>query len=96
MINIQDYEKQISDDYHAEWFLLKDKPRLIFDHDEMVELAKKQLRYKAAFHPVLFELLPEKFVPFLGNRGCKVCMKAFMKLFLIIEILAEKFYLQVY
>jgi 8-oxo-dGTP diphosphatase len=61
LINIQDYEKQISDDYHAEWFLLKDKPKLIFDHDEMVELAKKQLRYKAAFHPVLFELLPEKF-----------------------------------
>jgi len=60
-IDIHEYEKQISYDYHAEWFLLNEKPKLIFDHDEMVELAKEQLRYKAAFHPVLFELLPEKF-----------------------------------
>jgi len=61
LIDIHEYEKQISDDYHAEWFLLNEKPRLIFDHDDMVELAKRQLRYKAAFHPILFELLPEKF-----------------------------------
>jgi hypothetical protein len=27
----------------------------------MVELAKQRLRYKAALHPVLFELLSEKF-----------------------------------
>jgi hypothetical protein len=41
--------------------LLKDVPHLIFDHNEMVALARKQIRYKAAMHPVLFELLPEKF-----------------------------------
>jgi hypothetical protein len=27
----------------------------------MVKLAKKSLRYKAAMHPILFELLPAKF-----------------------------------
>jgi len=68
LIDIHKYEKQISDEYHAEWFLLTEKPRLIFDHDEMTELAKKQLRYKAAFHPVLFELLPAKFtIPLLQS-----------------------------
>jgi ADP-ribose pyrophosphatase YjhB (NUDIX family) len=61
LIDIHQYEKQISDQYHAEWFLLSKKPRLIFDHDEMVKLAQRQLRYKAAIHPILFELLPEKF-----------------------------------
>ncbi|QNF35462.1 NUDIX hydrolase [Adhaeribacter swui] len=61
LIDIHKYEKQISHEYHAEWFLLNDMPQLIFDHREMVELAKKRLRYKAALHPVLFELLPEKF-----------------------------------
>ena len=61
LIDIQKYEKQISHEYHAEWFLLKDMPQLIFDHQDMVELAKKRLRYKAALHPVLFELLPKKF-----------------------------------
>lgn len=61
LIDIHKYEKQLSTEYHAEWFLLKDMPQLIFDHEQMVELAKKRLRYKAALHPVLFELLPEKF-----------------------------------
>lgn len=61
LIDIHKYEKQLKEDYHAEWFLLDEIPELIFDHSEMVELAKKQLRYKAALHPILFELLPEKF-----------------------------------
>jgi 8-oxo-dGTP diphosphatase len=61
LIDIHKYETQISDQYHAEWFHVTKKPKLIFDHDEMVRAAQKQLRYRAALHPVLFELLPEKF-----------------------------------
>ena len=61
LIDISQYEKQLSDEYHAEWFMIKEVPPLIFDHDRMVSLAKKQLRYKAALHPVLFELLPPRF-----------------------------------
>lgn len=61
LIDIHQYEKQISEEYHAEWFRLNKKPRLIFDHDDMVRMAQKQLRYKASLHPLLFELLPEKF-----------------------------------
>ncbi len=68
LIDIHQYEKQISKDYHAEWFLLDEVPKLIFDHQEMVETAKREVRYKAALHPILFELLPEKFtVPQLQN-----------------------------
>jgi len=40
---------------------LKAVPKLVFDHEEMVEAAKKRLRYKAALHPILFELLPTRF-----------------------------------
>jgi len=61
LIDIHQYEKEINDEYHAEWFLLDEMPELIFDHAEMVKLAQKQLRYKAALHPILFQLLPEKF-----------------------------------
>jgi 8-oxo-dGTP diphosphatase len=61
LIDIHRYEKQISDEYHAEWFLLDEMPDLVFDHAEMVKLAKRQLRYKAALHPILFQLLPERF-----------------------------------
>jgi ADP-ribose pyrophosphatase YjhB (NUDIX family) len=61
LVDIHKYEKQISLDFHAEWFPLKKIPHLIFDHEKMVQMAKEKLQYKAAFHPILFELLPEKF-----------------------------------
>lgn len=61
LIDIHKYEKQISDEYHPEWFPLTKIPNLIFDHKEMVKMAKEKLRYKAALHPLLFELLPQKF-----------------------------------
>ena len=68
LIDIHQYEKQLSEDYHAEWFVLQNKPRLIFDHHDMVRLAQRQLRYKAAIHPILFELLPQRFtIPHLQN-----------------------------
>jgi len=68
LIDIRRYEKQINEDYQAEWFPLTGKPRLIFDHDEMVAMAQKKLRYKAALHPILFELLPQRFtIPHLQN-----------------------------
>lgn len=61
LINSNLYEKQITDEYRAEWFPLEAIPDMIFDHKEMVRVAKENLRYKAALHPILFELLPEKF-----------------------------------
>jgi 8-oxo-dGTP diphosphatase len=68
LIDINKYKKQITDDFHAEWFDINKHPKLIFDHKQMVEKAKARLRYKAAFHPILFELLPAKFtLPQLKN-----------------------------
>jgi len=68
LIDINKYEKQLSNDYHAEWFSLKRVPKLIFDQQEMVEMARNRIRYKAALHPILFELLPNKFtIPHLQN-----------------------------
>ncbi|MEJ7914493.1 MAG: NUDIX domain-containing protein [Chitinophagaceae bacterium] len=61
LIDIFKYEKQITKDYQAEWFSLDITPSLIFDHHQIIEMAKDKLRYKAAFHPILFELMPEKF-----------------------------------
>lgn len=61
LIDINDYKQQLSDEYRAEWISLKKLPRLIFDHAEMVSKAQDRLRYKAAIHPILFELLPQKF-----------------------------------
>ncbi|WP_291101212.1 MULTISPECIES: NUDIX hydrolase [unclassified Flavobacterium] len=61
LIDIQKYNQQINEDYHPAWFSINQLPELIFDHTAIVELAKEKLRYKAALHPLLFELLPDKF-----------------------------------
>lgn len=61
LIDINKFKLQISDEYHAEWIALDKLPDLIFDHTEMVKMAQEKLRYKAAIHPILFELLPLKF-----------------------------------
>jgi hypothetical protein len=61
LIDINLYKQQLSDEYKAEWFSLRDIPKLIFDHADMVREAQARLRYKAAIHPLLFELLPPKF-----------------------------------
>jgi 8-oxo-dGTP diphosphatase len=61
LIDIHQYENQLSKAYFARWFPIKELPELIFDHAQMVEMAINRLRYKAALHPILFELLPEKF-----------------------------------
>ncbi|MES2652460.1 MAG: NUDIX domain-containing protein [Bacteroidota bacterium] len=61
LIDIKKYSKQINNLYHAEWFKLKEVPELIFDHSQMVKAALDKIRYQAALHPILFELLPKKF-----------------------------------
>jgi ADP-ribose pyrophosphatase YjhB (NUDIX family) len=61
LINIHEYDQEAVRDHNAYWISLKDRPQLIFDHNQMVNLALERLRYKAALHPIGFELLPEKF-----------------------------------
>ena len=68
LIDIKKYKQQINEDYHPAWHPINAYPELIFDHSTFVELAKEKLRYKAALHPLLFELLPPKFtMPQLQN-----------------------------
>ena len=61
LINIQDHDVELARAKNGYWFNIDKKPDLIFDHDQMVEKALTQIRYKAALHPIGFELLPEKF-----------------------------------
>lgn len=61
LINIADYSEQLQFEHEAKWFPLDKIPDLIFDHKEMVALAKERLQQKVANHPIGFELLPEKF-----------------------------------
>ncbi len=61
LIDTNKYKHIITDEYEAKWFPLGDYPSLIFDHERMIEVAKRKLKSKAALYPILFELLPEKF-----------------------------------
>lgn len=61
LINIHNYKHQITPEYEARWVHIGQLPELLFDHGQMVEYAKERLKYKAALHPIGFELLPQKF-----------------------------------
>ncbi len=61
LINIHAHDQDLAKAQNAFWISLKDRPNLVFDHNEMVDLALERLRYRAALHPIGFELLPEKF-----------------------------------
>jgi 8-oxo-dGTP diphosphatase len=61
LINIENHNKEIIKNYNAKWFSLSKAPKLIFDHDKMLNHAIKRLQYKTSIKPIGFELLPEKF-----------------------------------
>lgn len=61
LINIENHNAELIQNYHAKWFSINDMPKLIFDHDEMVQHAIRRLRYRTSIKPIGFELLPEKF-----------------------------------
>ena len=43
------------------WFALDELPRLAFDHDQILAVARDRLRGKVRYAPVGFELLPSRF-----------------------------------
>ncbi|MDF1755292.1 MAG: NUDIX domain-containing protein [Verrucomicrobiales bacterium] len=62
LVNIKD--QQIiagSDASRAEWFPVKSLPKLAFDHQKILAMAKKRLQGKIRYDPLGFELLPKKF-----------------------------------
>jgi 8-oxo-dGTP diphosphatase len=61
LINTTDYHQTNELEYEGQWFDVEELPTLLFDHKSMVEASMQRLRNKAAFHPVGFELLPDKF-----------------------------------
>jgi 8-oxo-dGTP diphosphatase len=61
LIEIDDHDSEAVRTHNASWITLENRPALIFDHEEMVCKAIEHLKYKAALHPIGFELLPELF-----------------------------------
>jgi len=61
LIQIDEHDAEAVKSHNAFWISLDKRPKLIFDHEQMVIRAIEHLRYKAALHPIGFELLPELF-----------------------------------
>lgn len=61
LIRLDDYDKKFVEKHGAFWYRIKDLPDLVLDHSQMLEDALKELRKKARYEPIGFDLLPEKF-----------------------------------
>jgi 8-oxo-dGTP diphosphatase len=61
LIKIKDIDRKVIDRNEAHWQSINQLPKLIFDHQSMVERALKELQLQIRIKPVGFELLPEKF-----------------------------------
>ncbi len=61
LIDIASHDQDMIQLDSAQWFSLKKAPKLIFDHNRMVERAIARLQRRALGKPIGFELLPEKF-----------------------------------
>lgn len=61
LINIENHNEDLIQNYQAKWYSVSSVPKLIFDHDKMVLHAIRRLRYRTSIKPIGFELLPEKF-----------------------------------
>lgn len=61
LIRIDEIDIETVEHFNAKWFSLDKIPKLILDHDEMVQCAIHKLKTKVRRKPVGFNLLPEKF-----------------------------------
>lgn len=61
LININEYDRELVRQHNAYWVNINELPSLIFDHPQMVELARKLMQQKASTEPIGFNLLPKLF-----------------------------------
>ena len=61
LINIKEYDRQLVEEHNAHWISINEIPDLLFDHEEMVSMAREAMKLQAAIRPICFHLLPEHF-----------------------------------
>ena len=62
LVKLSDHQvRAASDARDAEWFSVNKLPKLAFDHDDIVRVARERLRGKVRYQPIGFDLLPNKF-----------------------------------
>jgi ADP-ribose pyrophosphatase YjhB (NUDIX family) len=61
LIKINGHSQELMASHQAKWFDLNSIRSLVFDHKQMLQIAKDRLQERVANHPIGFELLPKKF-----------------------------------
>ncbi|WP_424493791.1 NUDIX hydrolase [Salinimicrobium sp. GXAS 041] len=61
LIRINEYDREQVEKHGAHWYDINELPKLVLDHNQMVQDALDRLKRKARYKPIGFELLPEKF-----------------------------------
>ena len=61
LVDIKKHDRELVRAHNAFWIKFPAIPRLIFDHDRMVDDALRFMRYQATVKPVGINLLPEEF-----------------------------------
>lgn len=61
LIRINEHDKDLVAQRGGKWFSISSTPKLVFDHDEMVDNALKKLQHKATYELIGKDLLPDFF-----------------------------------
>ena len=61
LIRLEAYNKELVEKHGAHWYEIEALPKLVLDHNQMVNDALERIKREARYKPIGFELLPEKF-----------------------------------
>ncbi len=61
LININEYDRRLVEEHNAYWMKIGELPNLLFDHQQMVDKARRLMKTQSATMPIGFNLLPEFF-----------------------------------
>ena len=61
LININEYDRDLVRKHNAYWINVNNIPQLIFDHSDMVNIARNLIKVRATSEPICFKLLPDLF-----------------------------------
>lgn len=61
LVKLEEFDTSLAKEFDAQWVNVKELPKMVFDHNQMVKDALQLLRYKASSQPIIFEFFDEKF-----------------------------------
>jgi len=61
LVQIEKFNTSLARKFDARWTNVKELPRLVFDHNEMIRNALTLLQYKVSTEPVIFHFFDDKF-----------------------------------